>query len=100
MHQHCQTYRRVRDNHRENYEEHNDLVPFEFKLCQTVTDNTSDKGLNQSTNDGYKKRMPYSLEVVVLGDDILIRIKRKVFGNKRYGRVKNIVSGHERTCDS
>mgnify|MGYP003308170899 CR=1 FL=1 len=87
----------MRNNHRNDNEEHYNAITLELKLCKTVTYKAGDKRLNQSA--GYRKedRIDKRLDIVVIYDNCLIDLEGEMLGDQRDGRVNYVLLCHKGT---
>ena len=85
----------MRNYHREDYAEEQELVALELESCETVCDEAADERLDKSAGERKDKGIKESGKVVVVLYYSSIGVERRVLRDKSYRYVNEVFTTHE-----
>ena len=85
----------MRNYHREDYAEEQELVALELESCETVCDEAAHEGLDKSAGKRKDKGIKESGKVVVVLYYSSIGVERRVLRDKSYRYVNEVFTTHE-----
>jgi len=89
----------VRNNHREDNCEEDEVVALELELSKTISDKGAHESLDYTASERKKEGVEQSFEVAVVLNDSRVSFKSGVLGDESYGYVYEVFLSHERRGD-
>ena len=80
----------MRNYHREDYAEEQELVALELESCETVCDEAAHEGLDKSAGKRENEGIKESGKIAVVLNDCSVNVERRVLRDKSYRYVNEV----------